>query len=149
MAAEKSPDGLATTGGYSAPRAAKASCAHRAGFSRRARRLIHVTAVLALLGLVTITEARAAHRQLWLCIHTNERSAWNDPNPPYYGGLQMGWWFMRTYAKRELAYYGTADRWPAEVQIGVAERAYRRERFSRSWLLSQWPNTGPPCLVYA
>src|SRR5262249_60649066 len=28
------------------------------------------------------------HKSAWLCIHRFE-GAWTDPNPPYYGGLQM------------------------------------------------------------
>jgi hypothetical protein len=28
------------------------------------------------------------HRRQWLCIHHFE-GAWNDPGPPYYGGLQI------------------------------------------------------------
>src|SRR5205823_4941100 len=28
------------------------------------------------------------HRAAWLCIHHGE-APWTDPNPPYYGGLQM------------------------------------------------------------
>ena len=32
----------------------------------------------------------------WLCIHRHE-GAWNDPNPPYYGGLQMDISFQRAY----------------------------------------------------
>jgi hypothetical protein len=106
-------------------------------------------AVAALVALVAATEARAAfHWKLWTCIHSQE-AAWDDPNAPYYGGLQMGWWFMRTYAKRELAQYGTADRWPPVIQVWVAEKAYKREGYSRGWLVGQWPNTGPPCLAYA
>jgi hypothetical protein len=90
----------------------------------------------------------ATHWKLWACIHSRE-AAWDDPNPPYFGGLQLGWWFMRTYARRELARYGTADKWPPVIQVWVAENAYRLERYSRSWLVSQWPTTGPPCLGYA
>ncbi len=108
------------------------------------RAAVGLAVVIAGLWLVGSVKA-ALHVKLWLCIH-NREAAWNDSGAPYYGGLQMGWWFMRTYGKRELAYYGTADRWPPVVQIGVAEAAWKRERYSRSWLLSQWPNTAPPCL---
>lgn len=82
---------------------------------------------------------------MWMCIHAQERTPWNDDDPPYYGGLQMGAWFIRTYAKRELARYGTPDRWSATLQIAVAERAYRREGYSRSWLQGQWPPSRGIC----
>ena len=36
------------------------------------------------------------HKLAWLCIHRFE-GAWRDPNPPYYGGLQMDVHFQRTY----------------------------------------------------
>ena len=41
-------------------------------------------------------------------IHRFE-GAWNDPNPPYYGGLQMDLGFQRTYGRGLLARKGTAD----------------------------------------
>lgn len=61
----------------------------------------------------------------------------------------MGWGFMSAYASVELTRYGTADHWPPGLQMAVAERGYRRSGYSQSWVRSQWPNTGPPCLVYA
>ena len=88
------------------------------------------------------------HLNLWLCIHQRE-ARWNDPNAPYWGGLQMGSWFMNTYAPAELRRYGTADHWTPRMQVQVAERAYAREGYSRRWLAGQWPNTSPPCLAYA
>jgi hypothetical protein len=36
------------------------------------------------------------HKAGWLCIHRHE-GRWNDPNAPYYGGLQMDIAFQRTY----------------------------------------------------
>ncbi len=101
--------------------------------------------------LVAVRASRAAtptHWKLWTCIQSRE-AAWDDPNPPYYGGLQMGWWFMRTYGPAELARWGTADHWPPAIQVWVAERAYRLEHYSQSWLRGQWPQTSPPCLGYA
>src|SRR5688572_23539044 len=39
------------------------------------------------------------HLNEWLCIHKYE-GAWNDPNAPYYGGLQMDMSFQRSYGWR-------------------------------------------------
>ena len=64
----------------------------------------------------------------FLCIHANE-GAWNDPNAPYYGGLQMDSSFQRTYGPEFLRAFGTADRWPASVQIAVAVRAWLSRGF--------------------
>lgn len=84
---------------------------------------------------------------LWrafLCIHYNPRTghgegAWNDPNPPYFGGLQMDLGFQRTYGRHLLETKGTADHWTPAEQIGVAIRAYRTRGF---W---PWPNTAKAC----
>jgi hypothetical protein len=81
----------------------------------------------------------------WMCVHRQEGS-WTDPNAPYYGGLQMGHWFMRTYGWNLLQRKGTADNWTKMEQIWVAERAWQREGYSRAWLFGQWPNTAPPCI---
>jgi hypothetical protein len=75
----------------------------------------------------------------WLCIHHYE-GAWNDPNPPYYGGLQMDITFQRAYGSSLLRKKGTADRWTPLEQIWVAERAYRSGR--GFW---PWPNTARYC----
>jgi hypothetical protein len=83
-----------------------------------------------------------------MCIHSRE-GAWNDAGSPYYGGLQMGWWFMRTYGAHLLRAKGTADRWTPLEQMWVAQRAYEREGRSRGWLYGQWPNTAPPCARHA
>ena len=64
------------------------------------------------------------HRTAWLCIHRYEGS-WNDPNPPYYGGLQMDLHFQRTYAPALLRLKGTADHWTPLEQMWAAERAHR------------------------
>jgi hypothetical protein len=79
------------------------------------------------------------HLRAWLCIHRFE-GAWNDPNPPYYGGLQMDLGFQRSYAGRLLARKGTANNWTPLEQMWVAERALRAGR--GFWA---WPNTARGC----
>ena len=79
------------------------------------------------------------HKQQWLCIHRYE-GAWNDPNPPYYGGLQMDWSFMAAYGPHLLRTKGTADKWTALEQMWVAERAHRSGRG-----FYPWPNTARYC----
>jgi hypothetical protein len=79
------------------------------------------------------------HAAEWQCIHGHE-AAWNDPDPPYYGGLQMDLGFQRAWGADLLAAKGTADRWTPLEQMWVAERAYR------SGLgFSPWPNTAAMC----
>lgn len=75
----------------------------------------------------------------WLCINRFE-APWNDPQPPYYGGLQMDLSFQQTYAPELVRSKGTADRWTAIEQIWVAERAYRSGRG-----FTPWPNTARFC----
>ena len=75
----------------------------------------------------------------WLCIHRYEGS-WSDPNPPYYGGLQMDRDFMSTYGGALLRRKGTADHWLPLEQIWVAERAYKSGRG-----FNPWPNTARSC----
>lgn len=82
---------------------------------------------------------------MWLCIH-NKEAPWNDKGDPYYGGLQMGLWFMKTYANKLYKTKGTADKWTATEQLNVAENAWKREGFSMSWLRSQWPKTSYGCI---
>ena len=79
------------------------------------------------------------HKRAWLCIHRHE-GAWNDPNPPYYGGLQMDISFQRAYGSHLLRRKGTADRWTPLEQMWVAERAYRSGRG-----FYPWPNTARAC----
>jgi len=79
------------------------------------------------------------HKRQWLCIHRHE-GAWNDPNPPYYGGLQMDLSFQRAYGLHLLRRKGTADRWTPLEQMWVAERAYRSGRG-----FYPWPNTARYC----
>lgn len=82
----------------------------------------------------------------WGCIHYNPRvghgeGAWNDPNPPYWGGLQMDLSFQRHYGLDMMKVYGgTADRWHPYDQIIVAERARRSGRG-----YYPWPNTARAC----
>lgn len=78
------------------------------------------------------------HKRQWLCIHRYE-GAWDDPNAPYYGGLQMDREFQATYGPRLLRAKGTADHWTPLEQMWVAERAYRTRGFY------PWPNTARYC----
>jgi len=83
--------------------------------------------------------ANPPHRGAWTCIHGHE-GAWNDPNSPYYGGLQMDLAFQRVWGPELLAQKGTADRWTPIEQMWVAERAHR------SGLgFMPWPNTARMC----
>jgi hypothetical protein len=79
------------------------------------------------------------HRAAWLCIHHGE-APWTDPNPPYYGGLQMDLQFQQTYGRELLRRKGTADHWTPLEQMWVAERAYRTGRG-----FYPWPNTARWC----
>lgn len=78
------------------------------------------------------------HLPAWLCIHAGE-ARWNDPDPPYYGGLQMDVEFQRTYAPWLLRSKGTADHWTPREQMLTAERAWKTRGF---W---PWPNTARRC----
>jgi hypothetical protein len=75
----------------------------------------------------------------WLCIHRHE-GAWNDPNAPYFGGLQMNMGFQQAYGRELLTRKGTADNWTPFEQIWVAERAYRSGRG-----FYPWPSTARAC----
>jgi len=79
------------------------------------------------------------HKRQWLCIHRFE-GAWNDPNPPYYGGLQMDLSFQRAYGGKLLATKGPANNWTPLEQMWVAERAHRAGRG-----FYPWPNTARYC----
>ena len=79
------------------------------------------------------------HKAGWLCIHRYE-GRWNDPNAPYYGGLQMDISFQRTYGRHLLRRKGTADHWTPLEQMWVAERAHRSGRG-----YYPWPNTARYC----
>jgi hypothetical protein len=79
------------------------------------------------------------HLAAWLCIHRGE-APWGDPNPPYYGGLQMDYEFQQTYGRELLRRKGTADHWTPVEQMWVAERAFRSGRG-----FYPWPNTARYC----
>jgi hypothetical protein len=79
------------------------------------------------------------HRRQWLCIHRFE-GAWRDPDPPYYGGLQMDVQFQRTYGAAIFRRKGTADHWTPLEQMWAAERAHRSGRG-----FYPWPNTARYC----
>jgi len=81
---------------------------------------------------------RPPHFAAWMCIHRHE-GAWNDPDSPYYGGLQMDLQFQRAYGADLLRRKGTADRWTPLEQMWVAERAQARRGFR------PWPNTARFC----
>jgi hypothetical protein len=81
---------------------------------------------------------RSPRQWAWECIHRYE-GAWNDPNPPYFGGLQMDMNFQRAYGPEFLRRYGTADRWPPGAQMLAADRAWRVRGFS------PWPATARLC----
>jgi hypothetical protein len=83
--------------------------------------------------------ANPPHRAGWICIQRHE-GAWTDPNPPYYGGLQMDISFQRAYGRELLRRKGTADRWTPLEQMWVAERAHRSGRG-----FYPWPNTARYC----
>jgi hypothetical protein len=83
--------------------------------------------------------ARVPHKSAWLCIHRYE-GAWNDPNGPYYGGLQMDVSFQRHYGPGLYRKKGTADHWTPLEQMWVAERAHRSGRG-----FYPWPNTARYC----
>jgi hypothetical protein len=79
------------------------------------------------------------HKAAWLCIHRYE-GAWSDPNPPYYGGLQMDVQFQRRYAPALFRMKGTADHWTPLEQMWAAERAHRSGRG-----FYPWPNAARYC----
>jgi hypothetical protein len=79
------------------------------------------------------------HERQWLCIHHFE-GAWNDPGPPYYGGLQMDLGFQRAYGGQLLRRKGTANNWTPLEQMWAAERAHRSGRG-----FYPWPNTARYC----
>lgn len=75
----------------------------------------------------------------WMCIHHGE-GAWNDPNPPFWGGLQMDSGFQATYGAFLLRWKGTADHWAPLEQIWTAEFARASGRG-----FYPWPNTARVC----
>jgi hypothetical protein len=83
--------------------------------------------------------ARPPHKAAWLCIHRYE-GAWDDPNAPYYGGLQMSLDFQRAYGRYLLRRKGTADHWSPREQMWTAERALRSGTG-----FYPWPSTARRC----
>src|SRR5712691_3440084 len=81
------------------------------------------------------------HKRQWLCIHHFE-GAWNDPNAPYYGVLQMDLSFQRAYGGHLLARKGTADHWTPLEQMWAAARAHGSVRGVEA-LPSTAQNVGP------
>jgi hypothetical protein len=73
------------------------------------------------------------------CIHRYEGS-WTDPNPPYWGGLQMDRSFQAIYGGWAVQAFGTADRWPISVQMATAIRALVSGRG-----FYPWPATARKC----
>jgi hypothetical protein len=84
-------------------------------------------------------KTRPPHYAQWMCIHKGE-GAWNDPNAPYYGGLQMDMSFQRAYGWDLLMRKGTADNWTPLEQMWVAEKAYASGRG-----FYPWPTTARRC----
>jgi hypothetical protein len=82
---------------------------------------------------------RVPNRSAWLCIHQYE-GPWNDPDSPYYGGLQMDVAFQRAYGRYLLRRKGTANRWRPLEQMWTAEKARRSGRG-----FYPWPNTARRC----
>ncbi len=76
----------------------------------------------------------------FLCIHRYEGSWTAATGNGYYGGVQMDRSFMGTYGGPFLRAYGTADHWPAYIQIAVAEYARLSGRG-----YAPWPNTARAC----
>ena len=93
-----------------------------------------------------------SHRVGWECIHSREGD-WQDGGWPFWGGLQMGSWFLSTYmginspsgVSGPNGWYNAPS---PEQQMRAAENGYKRSGYSSSWLASQWPNTYPPCTGY-
>jgi hypothetical protein len=80
-----------------------------------------------------IASAFPPHHALWTCIAGYEGS-WGDPNSGgngHYGGLQMtpGWMGM---------FSGTANQYSQAQQEWFAERAWKENGYSYSFLYNQW-----------
>jgi hypothetical protein len=72
----------------------------------------------------------------FLCIYSHENGGYGwtaNTGNSYYGGLQMDRGFQATYGPEFVRAFGTADRWPASVQIAVAIKAYLSGRGFRPW----------------
>lgn len=113
------------------------------GSAERSRDLAYRRWVIGLWRLRAARARRQAanppHERQWLCIQRYE-GGWRDPNPPYWGGLQMDLSFQRSYGGELLRRKGTADNWTPLEQMWVAERAHRSGRG-----FTPWPNTARYC----
>jgi hypothetical protein len=78
---------------------------------------------------------RPPHKAAWSCIQRYE-GRWNDPDAPYYGGLQMDITFQRRYGTYLLRRKGTANRWTRLEQMWTAEKALRAGRGFYPWPLA-------------
>lgn len=76
----------------------------------------------------------------FLCIKQFEGAWTSATGNGYFGGMQMDRDFMRSYGAPFYEAWGTADRWPAGVQLAVAMRAYLSGRG-----FGPWPNTRRMC----
>jgi len=74
-----------------------------------------------------------------MCIHSFE-GAWDDPNAPYWGGMQMDLSFQKAYGPEFYAAKGTADNWTVYEQLLAAWRGYIARG---GW--GPWPNTARYC----
>ena len=92
-----------------------------------------------------VAASRVAHHppklRAWNCIHHYEGS-WQDPDAPYWGGLQMDYSFQSTYGAWLLKHRGTANHWAPLEQIWTGVRAWRVRGFA------PWPATARACGVY-
>jgi hypothetical protein len=115
------------------PSANSARRSHKAGYLRWVLNLWRTRAARA-----RRQASNPPHERQWRCIQRFE-GHWNDPHPPYWGGLQMDMSFQRAYGWELLRSKGTADNWSPVEQMWVAERAYRSRGFT------PWPNTARAC----
>lgn len=67
-----------------------------------------------------------------LCIHGHEGS-WTDAGAPFWGGLQMDRQFQMNYGGSFYRALGTADRWPAVLQLAVGANAFYSGRGFEPW----------------
>jgi hypothetical protein len=107
----------------------KARRRERRAYHRRLRAVIHST----------VLPGHWLERS-FLCIHAGEGAWGAATGNGYYGGLQMDLSFQRSYGGWALRVFGTANRWPASVQVATAIRAYTAGRG-----FYPWPNTARAC----
>lgn len=114
-------------------------------------KLVLTTAMFIALAAGSTAEAKTLgfppHHKLWKCIakYESDGDPHNKRNPTYRGYLQMSWNWLG-YIKGDAANY------PQSVQEWAAERAYKDNRYARSFLDGQWFNydhAAGECLKYA